>query len=77
MSKKEISYSEAITELEGLVEDMEQDNINIDDLSTKVKRATELIRLCRKKLGATEAEINTIFEDFDESKDLAEKGIDE
>ena len=72
MSKKEISYSEAITELESLVEGMEQDNINIDDLSTKVKRATELIRFCRNKLGATEAEISTILEDFDESKDLAE-----
>lgn len=61
MAKKNISYDEAITELETIVAEMEDENISVDDLSARVKRATELIGICRKKLSATEEEVNKIL----------------
>lgn len=61
MAKKNISYDEAITELETIVAEMENENISVDDLSARVKRATELIGMCRKKLSATEEEVNKIL----------------
>jgi exodeoxyribonuclease VII small subunit len=61
MAKKNISYDEAINELEQIVAEMEDENIGIDDLSARVKRATELIGICRQKLSSTEEEVNKIL----------------
>ncbi|PIE88634.1 MAG: exodeoxyribonuclease VII small subunit, partial [Bacteroidetes bacterium] len=47
-------------ELETIVSEMEED-ISIDQLSIQVKRATELIDICRKKLLKTETEVNKIL----------------
>lgn len=75
MAKKNISYDEAITELENIVAEMEDENIGIDDLSSRVKRATELIGVCRRKLTATEEEVNKILtqgKDTDRNTDIKE-----
>ncbi len=48
--EKKISYTEAISELELIVTEIEQGEITIDTLSEKVKRATELIKICKDKL---------------------------
>ncbi|NCD40721.1 MAG: exodeoxyribonuclease VII small subunit [Bacteroidia bacterium] len=61
MTKKNITYDEAIQELEQLVEDMENENIGIDELSMKVRRASALIETCREKLLLTEQEIHKIL----------------
>ncbi|HPE85742.1 MAG: exodeoxyribonuclease VII small subunit [Bacteroidales bacterium] len=61
MTKKNITYDEAIQELEQLVEDMENENIGIDELSMKVRRASALIEICREKLLVTEQEIHKIL----------------
>ncbi|PLW96888.1 MAG: exodeoxyribonuclease VII small subunit [Marinilabiliales bacterium] len=61
MAKKNISYDEAINELDQIVAEMEDENIGIDDLSARVKRATELIGICRQKLSSTEEEVNKIL----------------
>lgn len=43
--KKDIPYTEAITELEEIVSSIENDDVNVDELSVKVKRAAELIKI--------------------------------
>jgi len=58
---KKISYTEAISELELIVSEIEQGEITIDTLSEKVKRASELIRICKSKLSATEEDVNKIL----------------
>ena len=55
------TYTQAITELENLVNQMESSEISIDELSEKVKRASFLIKLCREKLASTEIEIGSIL----------------
>lgn len=61
---KSITYAEAIVELEAIVSEIENATIGVDELSEKVKRAAELIKLCRSKLTSTEKEVNTILKNL-------------
>lgn len=64
--EKKISYTEAITELEAIVTEIEEGEITIDTLSEKVKRASELIRICKGKLTSTESDVNKILGEIKE-----------
>jgi exodeoxyribonuclease VII small subunit len=63
MKKTTINYSEAVAEIEEILRQIENQEIDIDELSKKVSRAAELIKACSEKLRNTEKEIETIFED--------------
>ena len=71
MAKKTIGYDEAVAELEQIVNAMESENISIDELGSKVKRATELIAFCKKKLTDTEKEVNKILDNAQEEQEDA------
>ncbi len=62
--KKEIPYSQAIEELEEIVSSIENEDVNVDELSVKVKRAAELIKICKNKLHNTEEEVNNILKEI-------------
>jgi exodeoxyribonuclease VII small subunit len=64
--EKKISYTEAMKELEEIVAEIEQGEITVDTLSEKVKRASELIRICKSKLTSTEEDVNKILSDLKE-----------
>jgi len=63
MVKKELSFSQAMREVETIVLKMEEGKMDIDELSSSVKRASELIKLCQNKLKSTEEEIGKIFKE--------------
>ena len=62
MENKEITYSEALGELEQILQTIEESGADIDTLSSKVTRATELIKLCRSRLLKVEGEVKEILE---------------
>lgn len=64
MSKQPV-YAEAFEELQQIVDDIEEGEISVDELSAKVKRAAELIRICKKKLTTTENDVNRILEELE------------
>jgi exodeoxyribonuclease VII small subunit len=64
MAKKEFSFSEAVVEIEDILKKIESGELDVDKLSVEVKRASELIKQCQKKLRTTEEEINSIFKDL-------------
>jgi exodeoxyribonuclease VII small subunit len=66
MSKKKISYDSALSELQNIVAEIEGEEIGIDELSKKVKRAAELLKFCQEKLRQTEEDVNEILSQFDE-----------
>lgn len=68
MNKKIIKYSQAMDELRGILEDLESERIDVDEVSDKVKRAVELIKLCREKIENTEFQVNKIVKEFEENK---------
>jgi len=64
MTKKELSFNESVKEIERILANIESGELDVDKLSAEVKRASELIRLCQKKLRTTEEEINGIFKEM-------------
>lgn len=59
----EINYEKALVELETIARKMESGECGIDELSTQLKRAQELIKLCKDKLTKTDDEIKKILSD--------------
>ena len=57
-------YAEALAELEGLLAALEGDDVDIDRLSADVRRAAELITMCRERLTSARAEVERIVADL-------------
>ncbi len=62
MAKNEFSYKKAIDEIENIMYKLENEEIDLDELSKNVKRASELITKCKGKLKSTENEIEKIID---------------
>lgn len=62
MPEKKTNYTDAFDELQQLVRRMENADISVDELTKSLKRASELIQICKEKLTKTEAEVNKIIE---------------
>ena len=60
----EMSYKEAIAEIEKILKSLREEQNSIDTLSERVARATELIALCREKLRKAEADVNSIIDNW-------------
>jgi exodeoxyribonuclease VII small subunit len=59
--KQEPRYEEAFAELRTIVRKMENDELDIDQMSEQLKKAQELIKLCKDKLTKTDEEIKKIL----------------
>lgn len=64
--KKDIKYKEALREIESILSRIEKEELDVDDLSVKVKRVSHLLNICKKKLRATEEDIEKIMDDLKE-----------
>lgn len=62
---KEITYQKAYDELQEIVGEIEDGEISVDELGVKVKRASELIKICQAKLKSTEEDVNEILKELD------------
>jgi len=65
MAKKNISYKEAIAEIELIVKKIENDETDVDELAGNVKRVAELIKICKEKLYKAEKEVKDIIDKID------------
>lgn len=66
MTKKPLKYSEAIQEIEKIVGMIESNELDIDELTEKIKRVSELLSFCKLKLRSTEEEVQKIIKEFSE-----------
>lgn len=56
------TYQEAVEELEKILASLEEnDDVNMDDITEKVKRASELMVFCKKKLHHLDEELEKII----------------
>ncbi len=60
--KKELTYDAALAELQGIVTQLQEDVVSIDDLSEKAKRAAWLVKYCQERLRNIEEELGGLFE---------------
>jgi exodeoxyribonuclease VII small subunit len=58
---KEQKYEKAMAELQSIVTKMENDELDVDQLSEQLKRAQKLIKFCKDKLTKTDEEIKKIL----------------
>ena len=65
MTEKKPTFNKAVEELEKILDQIESGNLDVDELTGKVKRASELLRLCQSKLRDTEEEIDKIIEEME------------
>ncbi|QBQ42819.1 exodeoxyribonuclease VII small subunit [Sphingobacterium psychroaquaticum] len=73
MSAK-ITYNDAFTELQQIVSDIENGDINIDALGEKIRRASELITVCKAKLTASEEEVEKLLAKLEEETPSSDAG---
>jgi exodeoxyribonuclease VII small subunit len=60
----EMTYTQAVTELEQLVLKMQDPQCSIDNLSEYTRRSKQLLDICRKKLTAADEQLKQILADI-------------
>lgn len=73
-TEDEPGYAEALSELEEILDQLEDDDIDVDVLSTKVERAAVLIRLCRGRIRDAQVSVEEIVSELE---DLADPDVDD
>jgi len=56
-----MTYREATQELEEILRAIENDSVDVDELTQKVQRSSQLIKLCKEKLRVAEQAIDQVF----------------
>jgi len=66
MATKDISYNQAVEEIESILAKIENQELDVDELAGKLKRVTELIKACKKKLHTAESEVEKILKEIED-----------
>lgn len=66
MAKKNFSYKEAMDKIEAIVHKIEYEEPDIDELSSLIRTASDLISECKIKLKATEQDLNNVLSQIEE-----------
>jgi exodeoxyribonuclease VII small subunit len=64
-NEEEIGYAEALKELETILAELERTDVDVDVLASRVERASELIRLCRDRIGNAKLQIDNVVNGLD------------
>ncbi|MBQ7057127.1 MAG: exodeoxyribonuclease VII small subunit [Bacteroidaceae bacterium] len=57
------TYTEAIERVEEIVNELENGKLDIDDVSTRLKEAQQLLKFCKTRLNKVENDVKKILED--------------
>ena len=72
MTKKTISYSDAIAQIEEILRQIENGDLDVDQLAAKVKQVSELLKICKSRLFETEQEIDKILKEMEGEESKSE-----
>jgi exodeoxyribonuclease VII small subunit len=70
----EISYTDALAELEGILDELDGDEVDVDVLGARVKRAAELLRLCRDRIAGARFEVEQVVAELEAEVDAGAQG---
>jgi len=62
----EVRYDKSIKKLEEIIERIENEEIDVDELSAKVKEAVSLIKTCKNKIEKAEMEVKKVVDGFED-----------
>lgn len=60
------SFASALQELEAILQRIDGDTVDIDRLAEELRRATELLELCRGKIRRAEVEVAQIVQKLEQ-----------
>ncbi|MCE5332483.1 MAG: exodeoxyribonuclease VII small subunit [Bacteroidales bacterium] len=67
MTKSKLTYTEAVTELEKILAELEGNtDVNLEIISERVKRAAELMEFCKKQLHELDKELEKMMSELDD-----------
>ncbi len=66
MSEEKLAYTEAYEELKQIISDMEQSEVSVDELDLKIRRASELLKICKDRLYKTEENVKEALKEIEE-----------
>lgn len=64
--KKTVTYSEAMAEVEEILEKIENEELDVDELAEKVKRVSVLLKICKDKLHQTNEQVEHILKEMED-----------
>jgi exodeoxyribonuclease VII small subunit len=67
----DIGYAEALAELEGILDELDGDEVDVDVLGARVRRASELLRLCRERIAGARFEVEQVVAELEAEADAA------
>jgi exodeoxyribonuclease VII small subunit len=67
----EIGYADALAELEGILDELDGDEVDVDVLGERVRRAAELLRLCRERIAGARFEVEQVVGELEAEADAA------
>ena len=65
-AKKTKGYSEAMAEIEDILEKIENEELDVDELAEKVKRVSVLLKFCKDKLTKTNEQVEQILKEMED-----------
>ena len=68
-NEDELTYSSAVTELDEILAELEDESLDVDVLGDRVKRAAELISFCRERITSAKTQVEQIVADLEPSGD--------
>lgn len=63
MEKNDLTYEEAVKELEEILEDLEREDLSLNDSLEKFKKGINLYKYCNEILNNVEGEIKILLKD--------------
>ena len=66
MATKKVTYNEAISEIEEILEKIENEELDVDELAEKVKRVSQLLKICKEKLQTTNEQVEEILKEMED-----------
>lgn len=73
---KELTYSQALNELEKIVKEIESEEVDVDILAEKIKRASQILTFCKGKLRTAEDEVKKVLTEMDAEGGTADEEED-
>lgn len=58
-------YKQAVEELDGILAELENDDIDVDVLASRVRRAGELLTFCKRRITETRYEIESVISEIE------------
>lgn len=65
----DVKYSKAVEKLDEIIRKIESEDIDVDELSVKVKEAVELVKVCKSKIEKAELELKKVVDSLDIDKE--------